>query len=386
MRTTGRPSPLLTAAAVLAAGTTSLATPRAGEPAARVRFTIARYSTGGENPFAVRAVDLTGDGRAELAITHAGSDTVTVLRAGPTGFGPPASIWKVGKVPRGVVAADLDSDSKADLVIAGNQANTITVVLGPGKGEAVLKELPARIAPFNAVVCDLNGDGHLDIAVANESNVPALEGRGEISLFWGDGRGDFTPGAILEAGTHPADLRAADLDGDGKMDLAIVNWGSRNLSVFFARGEGRFSSPRNLPQGGVASYALDVGDLDGDRDADIALGDTGGSVRIFTNDGGGNFEATQSVAAGRGLRSLVLADLNGDGRNDIATANAAADSITIALGGAGGRFVEPYHIGAGNHPRTITAADLDADGRIDLVVTNIEGHDVWVFRNAGAEP
>jgi hypothetical protein len=384
MRLASRLSLLLSAAPLLIAGGTSFGAD-AGDPLQRVRFTMERYKTGGENPFAACTVDLNGDGRIDLAITHAGSNTVTLLLARTAGgFGPPVGRWRVGKVPRGIVAADLDSDGKPDLVIAGNQANTVEVVLRAGTGNEVLKRLPARIAPFNVVVSDLNGDRHPDIAVANESNVSALEDRGEVSLLFGDGNAGFAVGPVLHAGTHPAHIKAADLNGDGKTDLAVVNWGSRDLSLFFGRGDGTFSTQRSVPYGEGASYALDVGDLDGDGDTDVAVGETSGLVRIFFNDGSGAFESTWSIRAQRGLRSLAIADLNGDGRNDIATANAAADSVTIALGVAGGAFAEPYHIAAGKHPRNITAADLNRDGRIDLVVTNIEDHDVSVLWNAGA--
>jgi hypothetical protein len=347
------------------------------------RFVQSRHATGGENPFAVAIVDMTGDGRPDLAVTHAGSSDVTILENVGGRFEGRRGRFEVGRVPRGLVSADLDGDGNQDLVIAGGHANTVELLLGDGSGSGLRRTLGARIAPFNVTVADLNADGRLDIAVANESNLAVLREKGEVSIFFGDGSRDFTPGPTLRAGTHPADIEAAELNGDGHVDLAVVNWGSRDVVLYFGRGSGDFSAALSIPHGGVAAYSLDVADLDGDGDTDLVVGDAGGDVRIFENDGGGTFEVGPVLAADRGLRSVVIADLNGDGLPDIATANAAADNVSLFLSQGGGTFLGRQNVRVGKHPRNVAAGDLNADGKVDLVVTNIEEDDLSVLLNAG---
>lgn len=357
-----------------------------GASPAPLRFQHLRYPTGGRNPFGVAAADLDGDHRLDLAVTHVGSSSVTVLRAdSANGFVPTGPAVTVGKIPRGITAADLDADGHTDLVVAGGVANTVEVLLGNGAGHFQKRTLRARIAPFDVAVADLNADGNLDIAVANESNVEALHERGELSIFFGDGRGAFSQGPVLLAGTYPADIEAADLNGDGKTDLAAVCWGSGDVAAFLGRGAGSFSSAIRFRHGGANSYTLAVGDLDGDGDPDIATGDTLGIVRIARNDGRGRFATAATANGGRGLRSLVIADIDEDGRNDVVTANAAADTVSVLLGAPGGTFAEPLHVAVGRHPRNVLVSDMNGDGRLDIVATNLEDDDVSVLLNVGSD-
>lgn len=349
---------------------------------AQVSFTETRWPSGGRAPFAAVAVDLNGDRRPDLAVTNAGSERLAFLLAADDRSYQLREGPRVGEVARGLAAADLNADGTADLVIASASTNSVVVFLGDGKGAGSVTSFPAGLAPFQVAVADLNGDGNVDIAVANESNIDALKGKGQLSVLHGDGRGRFSPGPTLTGGTHPADVKVADLDRDGRMDIAAVNWESRDVSLFLGAAGGGFGRARTIPYRGGPAYALALADLDGDRRPDLVVGDATGLVRIFENQGK-RFAAAPPLGAGRGLRSLAVADLDGDGRDDLATANTAEDTVTILLAKPAGGFAPPYQVAVGKRPRTVTATDLNGDGKTDLVVTNGGSDDVSVLINSG---
>ena len=349
-------------------------------PAAGLTFAQHRFPSGGRTPFAVAIADLDGDRRLDLAVTNASSPILGILLATPEGFRPAPGV-AVDTGARGLAAADLDADGNADLAIASAVRSRLAVLRGDGRGGGTVRTVPTGLAPFQVAIADLNGDGALDVAVADECNIPAYAGRGEVSVLFGDGRGGFTAGPTLRADTHPADIVAADFDGDQAIDLAVVNWGSRNLSLFRNRGplaEPLFDSARTVDYRGAPAYAVAAGDLDGDGDTDLVVGDAQGVVHRLPNDGHGTFTAAAPLQAGRGLRSLILADLDGDRRPDLATANTGDDSVSI-LTQPGGLWSAAQRIAVGTRPRTVRAADLDGDGRVDLVVTNGGSDDLSVL-------
>jgi ankyrin repeat protein len=103
----------------------------------------------------------------------------------------------------------------------------------------------------------------------------------------------------------------------------------------------------------------------------------------MSNNGSGSFALAPPLAAGHGLRCLILADINGDGLLDIATANSAADTVSVLLARPEGGFAPAYQTPVGRKPRVVAAADVNGDGKLDLVVTNSGSDDVSVLINTG---
>lgn len=335
----------------------------------------------GHQPFGVAAADFDSDRKLDLAVTGEASEEVLLLRTRADGSFAASTAFVAGKGARGITAADLDGDGDQDLVVASAPRGCVYVWLGDGKGGGAVKKVAAGPSPFQVAVADLNGDQLPDLAVADESTAPSMRDKGRTSILFGDGRGGFKAGPVLQSGTNPANVRAADFDGDHHADLAVVNRGSGDASLYRGGKGGRFAPATSLSFGEGPVYALETGDFDRDGDIDLAVGKITGFVPIFSNDGAGHLSPTMQLKGGSELHGLTAADLNGDGRTDLATADTADGTATILLSRAKGGFTTPYSVAVGKQARSIIAADVNGDGRIDLVVANGGSDDVSILLN-----
>jgi hypothetical protein len=227
----------------------------------------------------------------------------------------------------------------------------------------------------------MNGDGNLDLIVAEYGGT----GTGDVGIFLGDGMGHFKQFGAYQAGIEPISLAVADFNGDGNLDVAVANTGNdgsgESMMVFPGDGTGRLGQPDTYRlQGGRSGgpTAIATGDLDGDGHPDLAVAvvdrrkDHLPYVAVMLNDGTGKFKLSgQYFAGGGGPTSVAIADLNGDGRPDIAIGN-ENQSLGILLNKGGGKFgktaVYPSCHQCGG-PNVIAVADFNLDGIPDIVCT-----------------
>jgi FG-GAP-like repeat len=225
--------------------------------------------------------------------------------------------------------------------------------------------------PQQAAVADLNGDGNLDLATANY-------GSRTLSMLPGRGDGTFGPRRSVRAGlAHPLALTAADLNDDGAPDLAVVNGGGTDrVAVLIGDGTGRFGT--KLYRAGRHAQAISSADLNGDGDIDLFTANGTGGVSILLGKGDGTFKAATDHSTRSTMCSGVsVADLDGDGNPDLVTANsflgqgASNHSVSILMGRGDGTFERAIlyrHVGT--QPTMVAIADLDEDGAPDLVTPN----------------
>ena len=182
-------------------------------------------------PWSVTVGDFNGDGQSDLAVTNRGDNTVTVLLSnGLGGFTvAPGSPFPVGLYPYSVAVGDFNGDGKADLAVTNAGDNTVTVLLGNGAGgftAALGSPFPVGSSPTSVVVADFNGDGRPDLAIANQ-------GSSDVTVLLGNGTGGFTEalGSPFPVGSVPLSMAVGDFNGDGKPDLAVANSVSENVTV-----------------------------------------------------------------------------------------------------------------------------------------------------------
>jgi hypothetical protein len=235
-------------------------------------------------------------------------------------------------------------------------------------------------------VGDFNGDGVLDLAVVNGGDSSG-RGRG-VSVLLGHGDGTFGPAVTYAAGNFPQAVAVGDFNGDGVPDLAVANYGSDTVSVLLGQGDGTFRPATNYFVG-FDPISVAVGDFNGDGILDLAVANQGsspdyadGNVSVLLGQGDGTFRSARNYTAGIGPSSVVVGDFNGDGIPDLAVADAGGGA-SVLLGNGDGTFGAALSYTAGRGPISVAVADFNGDGFPDLAVANNLSDDVSILLNDG---
>ena len=322
----------------------------------------------GRNPVAVMVADLNADGRPDIATANAGNSVSIFLGRGDATFqrtaGPMAD-----KEPSALAVGDLDGNGALDLVTPCATSNTLAVLLGNGDGTFGARSYATGPGPASVTIADLDGDGRADLVTSNLGSWPDFLGTASVLLGAGDGT--FRPKADFLAGTGPQSVAVADFDGNGLPDLALASPWTNWITLLLGTGSGRFGITRGL-DGGDEPTSVATADLNRDGRPDLALANhTGNSVSVLLGNGGGRFAARREFPVGSGPQSVAIADLNGDGRLDLVTADELSNSVSVLLGYGDGNFrpAARTSIGdIGSAARLLTVADINGDGRLDLAV------------------
>jgi hypothetical protein len=354
--------------------------------------------------------DAAKDARRDGAVTAESGTDSTACGDGSTetlSFAP-ATSYAAGGNPVFVATADFNGDGRADLAIPDlGLPGMISVLLGNGDGtfQPAVPYATATPAPVAIAVADFNGDGKVDLAVATDS------GASGFSIFLGNGDGTFQAAigyGVLGSVTNS--IATADFNGDGKADLAVANGGSsvigpvpsNYVSVVLGNGDGTFRTAVNYFTVGNEPSSIAIADLNGDGKADLAVADGLGTVDVLIGNGDGTFQTSAAydcTVANAGSvcepKGLAIADFNHDGKADIAVANAGPaelgptapwSNVSILLGNGDGTFPDPVNYAAGSgpisqnagaySPQSIVTADFNGDGNADLAVANYSDENV----------
>ena len=322
----------------------------------------------GFGPFRLITADVDGDGHldfvASIASDPPSNGAISILLGNGDGSFRPRSENRVGILGL-PVADDFNGDGKADVAVG-----QISVVLGNGDGTlAHAAEAPIGRQPAAVVGADFNGDGILDLAVADS-------GAATVSILLGDGDGTFAAPSDFPTGNSPSRLAVADFNGDGTLDLAVTNSGDSNVSILLGMGDGTFL-PHSDFATGQAPMGVVAGDFNVDGYLDLAVANSNdATVSILLGHGDGSFDPPVAYQAGRGAAGIALADFNGDGNVDLAVANSQTGSIreqgvvSVLLGNGDGTFQPHRDSMVGNiSPLDLVVGDFNRDDRFDLAVT-----------------
>jgi 6-phosphogluconolactonase (cycloisomerase 2 family) len=281
-------------------------------------------------------------------------------------------------VPTGATFAPITVLNTTTGLLAYSKTN-FTPTFTPSKGSITTADFQAKVDfatgsnPFSVSIGDLDGDGKADLAVANVSgsSVSVFRNTGSAGTISYAAKVDFTTGLF------PYSVSIGDLDGDGKADLAVANYGSNTVSVI-----------RNTGSAGTISYAakvdfatgsgprsVSIGDLDGDGKADLAIANqTSSTVSVFRNTGSAgtiSYAAKVDFTTGSLPVSVSIGDLDGDGKADLAVANASSNTVSVFrnTGSAGTiSYAAKVDFATGSNPYSVSIGDLDGDGKADLAV------------------
>jgi hypothetical protein len=347
----------------------------------------------GRDPETLAAADINHDGRPDLIVANLEAETVTVLLNDGHGrfHAAAGSPFACGHEPNDFAIADFNRDGNLDLAIVNTQSPFITVLLGDGKGAfRPAAGSPIRTEsyphPHGVAAGDFNGDGKLDLMTDSW-------GHNQIELLVGDGKGGFTLGPFFPVGKRPYQrLRSADINGDGRADIVTTNLDGDNVTILLGDGKGGFQEANGSPvKVGAAPWAVAIADLNGDGKLDLATipydrdaKTRGGSAAatVLLGDGAGGFrEMAGSPFPLTGCAQptqLATGDLSGGRIRDIAVTcvNSGSLALLFANGNSGYRLVtRPM----GGKPNGIAIADFDGDGKADIAVSNSAGDSVTLL-------
>ncbi len=381
----------------------------------------------GPNPNAVKAVDLNGDGLPEILTANTGNmvspqqerpgnDEVSFLVA--TGnleyvAQPPL---RTDFAPYTLAAGNIDNAKGIDVVAGSFMAvhhNDITLFRNVGDNlfEPVAFRLPFETLPYkrmydgdhepvftvpgvtSLILADVNHDGRPDIVATGWSSDVLLVLPGIPETYFGEAK-------VTSATGGPRDVKAADFDSDGKLDLAVVLYSSSEIGLWKGNGDGTFDAVDRFDAHGRLPTKIEVADINRDGKLDLVVSNcyTDDSVVIFYGDGGFGFSTSQEIQLGKDhgvleheIRDCLVADFNGDKKPDIAAACSASRQVAVIINESSDtaipqRFrVETYPF-ENARPRALCAADLNKDGAPELVVALAESESVAFLLNTPPKP
>lgn len=284
----------------------------------------------------------------------------------------------------GAQATDLDDDGWIDLAVVNQDTSDVRVLMnradGSGNVTSILTPVnPTGSTPSPNEAADMNGDGIVDIVTANKVG-------DSISVLIGNGDGTFQPRVTYPAGDLPRGMAVLDMDGDGDTDVVTANANSSDLSLFFNNGAGVLSPQVRIQGGGAAEWGLAAGDMNEDGILDLVVG-AQFSQRVIVMRGNGNGTFTQAGVTenvGGGVWMIVLGDVNGDGHLDAALANGTSDSAAILLGDGQGNLAVHQTTAIADWVVATDLGDLDGDGDLDWMLSSFTGGGFTLFLNDGA--
>lgn len=376
-------------------GNTSLGTAALGSGTAGIGWIISQTQATGSDPVAEVVGDFNQDGIPDVAVlwtssTFGGPYSITLFTGkgdgtfgGGTivssGIGSQAAFYPTVDM----ISGDFNGDGKTDLAIlnmgSSSFSTSVTILLSNGDGTFAAPQTSAAynqhdtggdVYPGSMTAADFNGDGKLDVAIVGD-----CVGACGVTILLGNGNGTFGAATTFASTKDFGQIATGDFNGDGTPDLVVTNYFEDGSAptIFLGKGDGTFTAL-------TASFPLDyfptsivVGDFNGDGVLDLAFSDLNG-VEIALGNGDGTFTETAAspMSAPGELYSLVAGDFNHDGKLDLAGVDHYNDRIVLLSGAGDGTFtvtpttpaVSQVDLG----PFAIVAADFNEDGVPDLAM------------------
>jgi uncharacterized repeat protein (TIGR03803 family) len=277
-----------------------------------------------------------------------------------------------------VIAADVNKDGYPDLVCAdqnnfqNHSTNVLTVFTNNSKGSFLYStNVKVDVSPVWVQAADIYGNGRLDLISGGNVN-------NTLTICTNKGGGVFASNAVYAVAGNPYNFAVADVNGDGKPDLVVATYNNtsqslNSISVLTNNGSGKFATSWTFGDYFYAR-AVAVADFNGDGKPDLAVAYyTYGLIGIYTNIGNGRFAKAGTVSVNGASSFVAAADFNGDGAPDLAVADSLdGNGVTVLTNNGDGTFTQQGNYAVGGNPITLTVTDINGDGLMDIVAANYQ--------------
>jgi hypothetical protein len=347
------------------------------------------YDSRGFRPSSIVVADVNADGKPDMVVGHNDrfnntNGTVSVLLGNGDGTFQTALTYDSSGVVS-VAVADLNGDAKPDIVVANEfpyPNMPVGVLLGNGDGtfQTIVTYGSGGIRAFRLSVTDVNGDGKPDVVIANKCDHAC--NNGTVGILLGNGDGTLQTAVVYQSGDFFAfSVAVADVNNDGRRDIMVANFGRSSegsVSVLLSNGNGTFQTAVPYRSGGYEANSVVVDDVNGDGKPDILVANDlyisiyAHNLGVLLGNGDGTFQTAVTYGTGGGFAvGLSVGDLNGDGKPDVVVPNSWSNTAGVLLGNGDGSFQSALTYSSGGQgPTSVAVADVNGDGKPDVLLTN----------------
>ncbi|TAE91270.1 MAG: VCBS repeat-containing protein, partial [Bacteroidetes bacterium] len=358
------------------------------------------YGTG-TTPQGIITADLDNDGKQDIIVGNTGSSSISIFRNISASSAITLSAktdYPTASPINYVHSADLDGDGKIDLVTSSNSGNTFSIFRNTTSAIGMItfaarQDITGTVTPSNFDLQDIDGDSKVDLVGCNYfSNTFSVfrntSSAGTISL---------APKQDIICGNSPGSIVVYDMDNDNKKDVAITLYNANQITIFRNTtsqiGNPTFSSITTVGTGTLPNF-IKAADIDGDGKKDLVTANWGGNVSVVKNTTSGinaiSFQTAQNFISGAGTsncQGISLTDFDNDNKIDIAVGNRGNNSISVFRNTTATGIINSSSLAAqvafsvNSFPTELFASDLNGDGKMDLLVANNGTNNISILKN-----